>query len=43
LGVKLLDFEDFVKIAELSKEELTINTINKIKIIKSGMNRGRKF
>jgi hypothetical protein len=43
LGLKKLDFEDFVKVAELVKIELTIDVINKIKIIKSGMNKGRKY
>ncbi len=45
LGIKLLDFEDFVKVAKLVKvkKELTIDGINKVKIIKSGMNKGRKY
>lgn len=53
LGLKLLDFKDFVKVAELLKKELNFDrpiaegsradTINKIKIIKSVMNKGRKL
>ena len=44
LGSKLKDFNDFVKVAELikNKAHLTINGFEKIKQIKSGMNKGRK-
>ena len=41
LGLKSLDFNDFVRVNEL-KENLTIDTIGKIEKIKSGMNKGRK-
>ena len=43
--VKLLDFYDFFKVAELMKEgsHLTIEGIEKISLIKKGMNVGRVF
>ncbi len=43
--VKLLDFYDFIKIAELMREgsHLTIEGIEKISLIKKGMNVGRVF
>jgi hypothetical protein len=43
LGVKSKDFEDWCKVAELMKEKkhLTEEGLSKIRIIKSGMNRGR--
>lgn len=44
-GVKKLDYADFCKIATLMSEHkahLTIDGLNQIKIIKSGMNTGRK-
>ena len=42
-GVKVLDFEDFMKAAELmkTKEHLTENGLAKIKEIKLRMNKGR--
>ena len=43
-GVKLLDFLDFVKVAELmeNKAHLTEEGLNEIRAIKAGMNRNRK-
>ncbi|GAA5129037.1 hypothetical protein GCM10023339_57700 [Alloalcanivorax gelatiniphagus] len=40
LGVKSLDFQDFIKVAELIKEDkhLTSDGVTQIKEIKSGMN-----
>ena len=45
LGVKALDFADFCKAAELMKNKahLTKDGLEKIRKIKAGMNRGRKF
>ena len=42
-GIKYMDFQDFVKIANLmeNKGHLTIEGLKKIKSLKSGMNRGR--
>jgi hypothetical protein len=44
-GVKLNDFEDFCKVAELMKEKkhLTNEGLEQIRVIKSGMNTGRNF
>ena len=44
LGVKKHDFADFMKVAKMMKykEHLTKEGLEKIKIIKAGMNRGRK-
>lgn len=43
IGIKSLDFEDFCKVVELmkSKEHLTKDGLEKIEIIKSGMNTKR--
>jgi hypothetical protein len=43
VGQKLLDFQDFCKVAKLmnKKEHLTIEGINEIRIIKEKMNTGR--
>ena len=43
-GVKAKDFEDFKKVAELMKNKahLTPEGLEKIRLIKAGMNRGRK-
>ena len=43
IGVKALDFEDWCKVAEMSKEKqhLTSEGLEKIRKIKAGMNRGR--
>lgn len=43
MGIKYLDFADFVKVANLlnEKEHLTIEGLTKIKEIKAGMNKGR--
>ena len=45
LGTKSLDYQDWSKIANLMKDgsHLTIEGLNQIKNIKSGMNTGRKF
>ena len=45
IGVKYKDFLDFCKVKELMKhkEHLTLNGLEKIKEIKSGMNIGRKI
>lgn len=42
-GVKLLDFADFCKVAELMKagQHLTKEGLAEIKLIKAGMNSGR--
>jgi len=44
VGVKALDFSDFCKVAELMKNKahLTIEGLEDIRLIKAGMNRGRK-
>jgi hypothetical protein len=44
LGVKHQDFQDFVEVAGLmeDKAHLTLDGLEKIKKIKSGMNRGRE-
>jgi hypothetical protein len=44
-GVKLKDFQDFCKVAELMKEgkHLTAEGLDQIREIKAGMNKGRKF
>ena len=43
VGIKYLDFIDFIKIKDLmvNKEHLNLTGLDKIKKIKSGMNRGR--
>jgi hypothetical protein len=43
VGVKRLDYLDFVKVAELMKEKahLTAEGLEQIRVIKAGMNRGR--
>jgi hypothetical protein len=43
--VKVKDFDDWCQVAELMKEKqhLNLEGLNRIKIIKSGMNRGRKW
>jgi len=43
-GVKTLDFRDFCKASKLikNKTHLTESGLNKIRLIKAGMNRGRK-
>ena len=43
LGIKYLDFEDWCKVAELinKKDHLTPSGLDKIREIKSGMNKGR--
>ena len=45
VGVKVLDFNDFGKIAEMIKDKkhLTKEGLEEIKKIKSRMNTGRKF
>jgi hypothetical protein len=45
VGVKVLDFLDFCKVAELikNKEHLTLEGLERIKKIKSSMNRERIF
>ena len=45
VGVRVLDFNDFCKIAEMIKDKkhLTKEGLEEIKKIKSGMNTGRKF
>ena len=48
LGIKLLDYQDFCKVALLMKKkahltEQGINEIRKIKRLRRGMNTGRKF
>ena len=45
VGQKLLDFQDFCRVANLMNENahLTLEGINIIRIIKEGMNKGRKF
>ena len=42
---KLLDYLDFIKVIELmkNKDHLTVNGLDKIRKIKAGMNKGRKF
>ena len=42
-GMKALDFADFCKVSEIvkNKEHLTVEGLEKIKILKIGMNRGR--
>jgi hypothetical protein len=44
-GQKLLDFQDFCKVANLMNEKahVTIEGLNQIRIIKKGINRGRVF
>lgn len=44
IGVKTLDFEDFVQVANLMerKEHLTFDGLDKIRNVKSGINTGRK-
>lgn len=43
-GTKRLDYADFCKITHLmkSKAHLTLSGLEQIRVIKSGMNRGRK-
>jgi hypothetical protein len=43
-GVKLKDYLDFVKVIKLmkNKSHLTEQGLNQIRLIKAGMNRGRK-
>jgi hypothetical protein len=43
VGQKLLDFQDFCKVANLKeqKAQLTIEGLNQIQLIKKGINRGR--
>ena len=43
IGVKSLDFQDFVLVAEIikRKDHLTLEGIERIKLIKSKMNRSR--
>ena len=43
-GVKALDFKDFCQVAELMKQKkhLTMEGLEEIRMIKAGMNRGRK-
>ena len=43
--VKILDFLDFCRIVKLmvEKKHLTLEVLNQIREIKSGMNRDRKF
>ena len=45
LGVKLLDFQDWCKIAKLMNDgsHLTLDGLNLIRTIKSGMNTGRNI
>jgi LAGLIDADG endonuclease len=45
LGVKSLDFYDFTKVADLIKDKNHLNQtgLDKIRIIKAGMNRGRSI
>ena len=45
LGVKYMDYQDFVKVANIMKEKghLTIDGLKKIKSLKSGMNIGRIY
>ena len=45
IGVKLLDFNDFKQVAELMKNNahLTQEGLDKIRKIKTNMNRGRKY
>jgi hypothetical protein len=44
-GSKALDFADFCKVAELmkTKAHLTQEGLEQIRVIKSGMNKGRKY
>ena len=44
LGIKALDFADFCKVAELmkTKAHLTLDGLEEIRLIKEGMNKGRK-
>ena len=44
MGKKILDFEEFCKVAELmqNKAHLTQSGLEEIRIIKAGMNTGRK-
>jgi hypothetical protein len=44
VGVKPLDYQDFCKIAVLMKEKkhLTVSGLEEVRLIKAGMNRGRK-
>ena len=44
-GVKSEDFKDFCLVADMMKEKkhLTTEGLNQIKLIKAGMNKGRKF
>ena len=44
IGVKAKDFEDFKRVAELMKNKahLTSEGLEKIRLIKKGMNKGRK-
>lgn len=45
LGVKALDFSDFIKVANLIKDKNHLNHtgLDKIRIIKAGMNKGRRI
>lgn len=45
IGQKLLDYQDFCKVAKLmnKKAHLTIEGINQIQIIKKGLNKGRVY
>jgi hypothetical protein len=44
-GIKSMDYRDFCEIAKLmeNKSHLTLDGLNKIKSLKSGMNRGRIY
>ena len=44
-GVKYVDYQDFKKVAELMRngEHLTFEGLEKIRLIKTKMNRGRKL
>lgn len=44
-GAKLLDYQDFVKVAELmqNKTHLTQDGLDQVKKIKNGMNKNRKI
>lgn len=41
---KILDFQDFLEVVKLldSKQHLTLEGLNKIRVIKNGMNNSRK-
>ena len=44
-GIKYMDFQDFVKVANIMEDKghLTIEGIKKINSLKSGLNKGRSY